>query len=216
MAQVKGKKPQTSRTGNFAIIAIILLVITVVLFYANNDTDEIHNYNYTEFVTELNSGNVKLMQTKPVSGDINFGSYDVSGELKNGDLFTAVIPNDIELSKVILNLPADVAYTPLKGDTYTFISVLTILVPIIIVIALFMFLMRNNQGNNKAFDFGKSRAKLNRGKIQWKEKDIDVVFMGDYSERRKPYYEEIKKKYKTCIITGNNNYSEMFNLICKL
>ena len=33
------------------------------------------------------------------------------------------------------------------------------------------------------------------------------------SERRNPYYEEIKKKYKTCIIKGNNNYSEIFNLI---
>ena len=56
-------------------------------------------------------------------------------------------------------------------------------------------------------------SKLERGKIPWEEKDFDIVFMGDYSERRKPYYEEIKKKYKTCIITGNNNYSEMFNLI---
>ena len=55
--------------------------------------------------------------------------------------------------------------------------------------------------------------KLDRGKIPWEEKDFDVVFMGDYSDRRKPYYEEIKKRYKTCIITGNNNYSEMFNLI---
>lgn len=56
-------------------------------------------------------------------------------------------------------------------------------------------------------------SKLDRGKIPWEEKDIDIVFMGYYSDRRKPYYEEIKKKYKTCIITGNNNYSEMFNLI---
>jgi len=56
-------------------------------------------------------------------------------------------------------------------------------------------------------------SKLNRGKIPWEEKDIEVVFMGDYSDRRKPYYEEIKKRYKTHIITGNNNYSEMFNLI---
>jgi len=37
-------------------------------------------------------------------------------------------------------------------------------------------------------------SKLDRGKILWEEKDIDVVFMGDYSDRRKPYYEEIKKK----------------------
>lgn len=56
-------------------------------------------------------------------------------------------------------------------------------------------------------------SKLERGKIPWEEKDFDIVFMGDYSERRRPYYEEIKKKYKTCIITNNNDYSEMFNLI---
>ena len=56
-------------------------------------------------------------------------------------------------------------------------------------------------------------SKLDRGKIPWEDKDFDIVFMGDYSERRRPYYEEIKKKYKTCIITNNNDYSEMFNLI---
>ena len=56
-------------------------------------------------------------------------------------------------------------------------------------------------------------SKLDRGKIPWEDKDFDVVFMGDYSDRRKPYYEEIKKRYKTCIITCTNNYSEIFNLI---
>ena len=49
-------------------------------------------------------------------------------------------------------------------------------------------------------------SKLDRGKIPWEEKDIDVVFMGDYSDRRKPYYEEIKKRYKTHIITGNKAF----------
>ena len=56
-------------------------------------------------------------------------------------------------------------------------------------------------------------SKLERGRIPWEEKDFDVVFMGCYSDRRKLYYEKIKKRYKTCIITGTNNYSEIFNLI---
>ena len=56
-------------------------------------------------------------------------------------------------------------------------------------------------------------SKLNRGKIPWEKKDIDVVFIGGDSPRRNSYYEEIKKGYKTCIITGNNNYSEIFNLL---
>jgi hypothetical protein len=56
-------------------------------------------------------------------------------------------------------------------------------------------------------------SKLTRGKIKWEEKDIDIVFLGDYSERRRPIYENIKKKYNTCIISGSNDYDEIVNLI---
>ena len=167
MAQAQQRKPQQSRTGNIAIIAIILLIITVVMFYINSDSSEIHDYNYTEFITELEAGNIDSMSTKPIQGDINFGSYDVSGELTDGSQFVAQIPNELELSRVIEIIESndlDTEYTAEIGATYTFFSVLSILIPIILVIALFMFLMRNNQGNNRAFDFGKTRAKLNRGK----------------------------------------------------
>lgn len=165
MAQAKQRKPQQSRTGNIAIIAIILLIITTVMFYYNNDASDIVDYNYTEFIAALNAGEIEEMETKPIQGDINFGSYNVSGTLTDDREFTALIPNEIELAKVIdIAETQGVDYTPSRGDTYTFLSVLSILIPIILVIALFMFLMRNNQGNNRAFDFGKSKAKLNRGK----------------------------------------------------
>ena len=170
MSQVKQKRPQQSRTGNIAIIAIILLIITSIMFYYNNDTNEIQEFNYTEFIQHLEAGDISTMITTPAEGDLNYGSYDVSGKVTINGMeydYTALIPNEIELSNVIKLIDdnnLDVAYDPIKGDTYTFLSVLSILIPIIIVIALFMFLMRNNQGNNKAFDFGKSRAKLNRGK----------------------------------------------------
>jgi len=56
-------------------------------------------------------------------------------------------------------------------------------------------------------------SKLTRGKIPWNEKDIDIVFLGDYSDRRRPFYDDIKKKYNIYIISGNNNYNEIINLI---
>jgi len=56
-------------------------------------------------------------------------------------------------------------------------------------------------------------SKLTNGKIPWEEKDFDIVFIGYMSDRRISFFEEIKKKYKTCIITGNNNYEEMINLV---
>jgi hypothetical protein len=57
------------------------------------------------------------------------------------------------------------------------------------------------------------KSKLINGKIPWEKKDIDIVFLGDYSERRKNFFENIKNKYNTYIITNNNNYKEMINII---
>jgi len=54
---------------------------------------------------------------------------------------------------------------------------------------------------------------LINGKISWESKDIDIVFMGDYSKRRRDFFENLKNKYNVCIITGNNNYKEIINLI---
>ncbi len=165
MAQVKQAKPPQSRIGNIVVISIILVFIFSVVYVLNNDTETIVDYNYTEFVQNLENDNIVSIITKPVQGDINIGSYDVSGETATGFKYTAVIPNEAALSNIIdLALQHNVSYTPDKGETYTIIGVLSILIPIILVVAVFMFLMRNNQGNNKAFDFGKSKAKLNRGK----------------------------------------------------
>jgi hypothetical protein len=65
--------------------------------------------------------------------------------------------------------------------------------------------------NNYIEDFYNSRLK--NGKIPWDKKDIDIVFLGDYSERRKVFFESIKTKYNTYIITNNDNYEDMVNIL---
>lgn len=65
--------------------------------------------------------------------------------------------------------------------------------------------------NNHIEDFYNSRLK--NGKIPWDKKDIDIVFLGDYSERRKVFFESIKTKFNTYIITNNNNYEDMVNIL---
>jgi len=65
--------------------------------------------------------------------------------------------------------------------------------------------------NNYIEDFYNSRLK--NGKIPWDKKDIDIVFLGDYSERRKVFFESIKTKFNTYIITNNNNYEDMVNIL---
>ena len=56
------------------------------------------------------------------------------------------------------------------------------------------------------------------GKIPWNKKDIDILFFGDISERRKNFFAKIQDKYKIFLITGNNNFEEMVRLIerCKI
>jgi hypothetical protein len=65
--------------------------------------------------------------------------------------------------------------------------------------------------NNYIEDFYNSRLK--NGKIPWDKKDIDIVFLGNHSERRSVFFENIKQKYNSYVISDNNNYEEIINII---
>lgn len=65
--------------------------------------------------------------------------------------------------------------------------------------------------NNYIEEFYNSRLK--NGKIPWDKKDIDIVFLGNHSERRYAFFENIKQKYNSYVISDNNNYEEIINII---
>ncbi len=165
MAEKKPLKPQQGRLGSLIVVAIILLfVFAAVWMFSYDDTPPL-DYTYLELVDEIESNNVKEILSEPITGDPNIKSYSITGTLKNDDTFESIAPTEDALNNLIgLAGTFDVEYDHKAASSYSFWSILIILLPIIILIFIIGFFMRSQGGNNKAFDFGKNRAKLNKGK----------------------------------------------------
>ncbi|MFW5913602.1 MAG: ATP-dependent zinc metalloprotease FtsH [Bacillota bacterium] len=168
MAQKKPTPPgpdRANKIGNLIVMMLILLfVFSAIWLFTSSGSDPIQ-YSYTEFLEELEEEDVETIQSTPIAGDINSGSYSVQGELKDGTEYTLEVPNRETLNDIItIAKDQDVTYQHERGSTYSFWNVLIILLPIILIIVFIGFFMRSGGGNNKAFDFGKSKAKLNKGK----------------------------------------------------
>ena len=166
MAQTKTPRP-TSRNlwGNIIAIALVLSVIFVLVMVLSGDTDTIQEVNYIEFTDKITNGEITEVTSKPVQGDVNEGHYDLTGNTASGTIYISVAANEEMLSDVVaLAVANNIEYEAVKGETYSLWGILGVLIPIIILAFVVMMVLRNNQGNNRAFDFGRSRARLNKAK----------------------------------------------------
>jgi cell division protease FtsH len=167
MPNNKQVTPTPGRFGNLFVIALIMLfVIGASYVYMNSETETI-TYNYSEFIQKLDDGVIGTMQSEPIAGDINDGGFLVTGTLRNNPNvnYMLEIPDQTQLDAIIqLAIQNDVVYDHEPAPTYTFWSVLSILGPILILVIIVALFLRNNGGSNKAFDFGKTRARLHKGK----------------------------------------------------
>jgi len=156
---------KTNKIGNIIVMMLILLfVFSVIWLFTQSDSEPVE-FNYTQFLVELDNDRVDTIRSTPIAGEINAGSYLIEGTLVNGDDYFLEVPTQNALQNIIeIADDNDITYGHTRGSTYSFWNVLIILLPIILIILFFAFFMRNSGGNNKAFDFGKSRAKLNKGK----------------------------------------------------
>lgn len=173
MAEKKPVRPTGNRFGNIIVIAIILVFVFGAYYVFTNNGNTSVEYTYSKFITQLEDQDVEYFVTSPIQGDININSYNVEGKIKDtstdedaGKSFYLQIPNDDAYDRIVtLAETSSVTYYDHNaGDTYGFWDVLSILLPLLILVGVLAFMMRNNGGNNKAFDFGKNRAKLHKGK----------------------------------------------------
>jgi cell division protease FtsH len=166
MAQVKKKKPSQNVIGNIIALALIFGFIFVIVWSLSSEANEIVEMDYTEFVANIKADNIDTIISSPVDGEVNSGAFDIEGIMTNGDEYRAVVPTQ-ELLNYVFELAEthDVSADHVKGEVYTIWAIISILLPILLIVGVIIFFMRSNQGgNNRAFDFGKSRARLNRGK----------------------------------------------------
>ena len=99
MAQVKNpKKPSQNLLGNIIALGLIFGFIFVIVWSLSGSSTEVKELDYTEFIQNIESNNVISIQSKPIDGEVNTGSYTVSGSLATGYDYYTVLPNEEALT----------------------------------------------------------------------------------------------------------------------
>jgi cell division protease FtsH len=175
MAQSPQKQPKKGIRTDLGVIAIIVLVIVGIYFFMRNATAQPDNLVVTDFEEYLNQDRIKSIDITPVGGD-NEALVTISGIYIDGNgkelNYYLVIDRGVFYSDYYdLAKAQGVVITHNKLSTTNWLSILSFVIPIVLFIGFMVFLFRNNaSGNNKAFDFGKSRARINRNsKVSFKD-----------------------------------------------
>ncbi len=159
--QKPGGMSRFSKTLSFWLIAF--LVPIVLIQFAMRGTEQVVEVDASVYYTQLDSDNIARVTV--------VGGKEISGEFKNRLL---VKGREIKTFKTLLpiaNNPEDMKRLEAKQVVIkaaeprpSLIGVLVSLLPWILILGIWIFLFRQMQsGGNKAFSFGKSKAKLLSG-----------------------------------------------------
>ena len=207
----KKKGPQS--IGIYFLLFIIVLGLYGFIFMEPQQP-VIEQPTYNEFISNIENGNVISMEARPVDGEDNKNLWNISGKMKVEEKevpYTIVVADKSyeKISNLALEKDVKLENTVAStiGKVWSFLSyaILTVLF-----LAVIMFMFRSAQrGNNKAFDFGKSRAKLSKqegisfddvaGNDEEKEELVEVV---DFLKNPAKYNEMGARVPKGILLVG--------------
>ncbi len=168
----------------------IVLIMVVVLFWTVVRTGQHQrdrNLTFTQFVTDVKAGKIK---------DVTINGMEVHGTYKDDGvgLHTLIPANYPEIYKTLED--AGVAIDIKEANSGNWVSVLINAVPFILLLAFWIFMMRQMQsGGNKALSFGKSRARLHSSQ-QKKVTFKDVAGVEEAKEELQEIIEFLREPQK--------------------
>jgi len=167
MQQRPPQKPQVPNwsglSKNLALWLLVALLAVAIVQLMGKTRSASGQLNYTEFSQQLDAGNIKSVEVyngKEVKGDFRRPIASGTSQVTS---FTVLLPvaNDAVMLKRLET--AGVAITA-KEPKSGIVSILLAMLPWIVIFAIWFVLIRQMQsGGNRAFSFGKSKAKLLAG-----------------------------------------------------
>jgi len=159
---------------NLKNILLLVLLIVVMFFIFRNPlflSPQVKDLTLTEFMTEVNSGNIDTGTPLVVKGD----DKTIEGQLKDSTKFKVSFLADYDISKYLIDKSI-----PFKVDNQKqsiWIQLLVSALPFLIMFGLVFFLFNQMQGGgSKVMQFGKSRARVaGKGKNKITFKDVAGV-----------------------------------------
>jgi cell division protease FtsH len=133
------------------IIIALLLVALFNLFQGPTTRQGRAPINFSEFNQQVLTDQVK---------SVTMSGNHIDGQFRNGTQFATDVPEDPSLTQRLLEHNVEIKVRP-EGDNITLLSVFINWFPMLLFVAVMIFLMRQMQaGGGKAMGFGKSRAKM--------------------------------------------------------
>src|SRR3990172_216739 len=154
---------RTLRTLSFWALLIVGSVVLVQ--FASNRRQEAAEISYTEFTEQLEAGNIKaveITERQQVKGDLKH-AVQFAGRPRPADHVTTLLPfeSGAEWVQTLRDRGVDVRAREQKQSFGVF---LFSFLPYLFILGLIVFMLRQmQQGGNRAFAFGKSKAKLLAG-----------------------------------------------------
>ncbi|MGC6515285.1 MAG: ATP-dependent zinc metalloprotease FtsH [Myxococcota bacterium] len=140
------------RAGVFWLILLFALVLGSIMYSTQGNVGR--SVPYSDFVTQMRSGDVAEVTIR--GQEIHFVTNDDKQFVATGPMDQRLLLSQLDGENEIM-----VSHEEMDDQSLLWLTVST-LVPLIVMVGLFYFVMRNVQGNNgRAMQFGKSRAKLN-------------------------------------------------------
>src|SRR5690625_2897210 len=137
------------------IIAVVLM--SVFNHYSQPEIQQ-RDMNYSHFLDEVQHGNISSVEIQEGSG-----GKVIMGLTRDGQQFRVVAPGDDGLIKDLLDNNVEIKARP-PEERSILIDILISLLPVLVLVGLWVYFMRQMQGGGGgrggAMSFGKSRAKL--------------------------------------------------------
>jgi len=174
MANAIKKKPNNGWSGYlvyFLAIAIIFLII-VYIMRGHGTVEEI---NYNEVITLIENTDQTEDKAKivtkiifsPQTGDYNYNIHHIKIYTKDKNVvYEAKIYGDFlveEIQKLAVTKNIEMESEAVRSYG-GLLALLSFILPIVLIVVFIVIFLRSAGNNNKAFDFARSRARLNRTK----------------------------------------------------
>jgi cell division protease FtsH len=139
---------------NLALWIIIALFLVAIfnLFQSPPAGKQHEAIDYSTLLQHAKAGQIK---------DVLIKGETVSGQLKDGNLFSSIVPpHDTHLIKQLLDSGTRIKVAPAEEEMPGFLQMILSWLPMILLIGVWIYFMRQLNGGNKAMSFGKSKARL--------------------------------------------------------
>ncbi len=160
------KKPHDFKKNSFIWWIVIFGIIFIIsnFFYDPIQKGQVKDLSFSELLAEVNAQKVQ---------EITIIGQALNGKLTSGENFISYAPTESGLVSTLKEKGVKIIAKPETPEGFSFGSILISWLPMIILVGLWIFFMRQmSASNGKAMSFGKSRAKLLTHKDQVTFKDV--------------------------------------------